>query len=862
MANIGPPPVHTGIGQMYIPRDDAWRKLDGELRARLLEDAIREVARRSFSGALVYFATIFGLLFASHIWRDHALSTSLAMAFTFVFAAGRCLTAGRLLKTKKCDVRCVVILRLSTLVTVAAWGAYCGAMVYHYGHEWPASFLLIAGAALSSGVASSLAPDLLLGVAALLFLILPTCAMALVRGSAGSLLLGAAACCYLAYLCAQLLNNSRAYWKTAVASAFDAMLSRRAAVESEIRFRTLFEDAPSGMYVARRDGRIEMANYALAQMLGYHSPDDLAGSNLRDFTPDHDRNELTSQIDNAGSAIGRESEWTRRDGARIHVRESARSVHVGASRNSVLLGSVEDITVRFAADETRRQLIEILEGTSDFVESVSPAGQTLYLNRAARALSGGASQSLWSRAGDEELRKARLESAAREGIWEGESWLLGPEGKAIPVSQVVIPHHARDGSVRSFSIISRDISAIRAAESALRETQEQLSQSQRLESLGRLAGGIAHDFNNLLTIVMGHASMLLNEIRHGHTRDSLVEIYRGAERAAELTRQLLAFGRRQVLSTGIVDVNEVVRGAERMLRRVIGERIRLVTRLSSAGLTVSADAVQLEQVIINLVLNSRDAMPDGGTATIETSVVCVEDPSAAGASETPPGGQRDYVSIRVSDTGIGMDEETRSRIFEPFFSTKGQGRGTGLGLATVYGFVNQSGGRISVTSSPGQGSTFEILLPRSRNTVSAVSRAEPEPDIRGTERILVVDDEPSLLGLLRQTLAGYGYRVLAASNGEEALQMVAQDDPPDLLVTDVIMPGLTGPQLATRLKALLPDIAVIFISGYPGETEADRNAFGPGASYLPKPFTAEQLLRAVRQRLNHRAAARTAGSAG
>jgi signal transduction histidine kinase/ActR/RegA family two-component response regulator len=539
------------------------------------------------------------------------------------------------------------------------------------------------------------------------------------------------------------------------------------------------------------------------------------------------------------------------------VRESVRAVQSGADSRFSLLGIVEDVTERFTADQARRQLVEILDSTSDFVERIAATGETLYLNRASRTLlnatkdpdvgdadASASPESVWNRAGDEELRRDRLRLADEEGVWQGELWLHGADGKPIPVSQVIISHRSSNGSTNSYSIISRDISAMREAQKALRETGEELFQAQKLESLGRLAGGIAHDFNNLLTIIMGHASVLEPAMEDHGYREGITAISRAATRAADLTRQLLAFGRKQTFFKGIVDVKEVVRGAERLLQRPIGGRIELIIRLGKEPQTVISDAAQLEHVLVNLILNARDAMPRGGVATIETSVVRGDEELA---NETSA---REYVRISVSDTGIGMDEHTMTRVFEPFFTTKSSGNGTGLGLATAHGFIRQSGGSITVSSKPGAGSTFVILLPRSTAEVKEEPPEEEFFEAANDERILVVDDEPAVRGLLRQTLAGRGYLVTDARDAEEALALaLASEEGFDLLITDVIMPGLTGPQLARHMTEMFSGLAVLFISGYPGETHSERAAFGARAGYLSKPFTAEILLRYARKQL-------------
>jgi two-component system, cell cycle sensor histidine kinase and response regulator CckA len=820
---------------------------------------VREVARRSRPGAMVYFATIASLPLASPCLTDHPSLTIAALACTFVAGVTRIVAATQLLRRPVPHLWWARTLEASTLLTAGPWGLFCAAILYFYMGSWPSTYLLIAGAALAGGVVTSLAPHVRLSFSALLLIVLPTGACALWIGTTQSEILGISAFGYLAFLMVQLQQTWQAYWKAATAPALDAMLSRRAATQSEGRFETLFADAPSGIYLAFLDGRVEICNRALAQLLGYSAPEEIAGLNLKNFSPDSDFAGVRRRIEESGYLAGWESDWRRQDGVQIRVRESVRAVQAGSDAQGRLLGIVEDVTVRFVAEQARRQLIEILEGTSDFVESVAATGETLYMNRASRGLLSGGSaestESVWNRSGDVELRKNRLRFASDEGIWQGESWLLASDGRPVPVSQVIISHRRSDGSTHSYSIISRDISAMRAAQKALRETQEQLFQAQRLESLGRLAGGVAHDFNNLLTIIMGNASFLAEEATDTDTLDGLLEIGKAAERAADLTRQLLAFGRKQALTKGVIDVKEVVKGAERMLRRLIGERVELVTRVSAEPQTVMTDAGQLEQVLINLILNGRDAMPHGGVATIETSTV-------RGASNAAQGGPpRDYIRIAVSDTGIGMDEETMARVFEPFFTTKAQGRGTGLGLATAYGFIQQSEGTISVSSQPGKGTVFSILLPACTAVVGVAQQPAIGSTMSGSEHILVVDDEPALRGLLRQTLAGHGYRVEEARDGEEALAVARRSPVPfDLLVTDVIMPGMTGPQLARSMQSIFPAIAVLFVSGYPGETEADRAAFGPDSAWLAKPFTADVLLRSVRYQIERgRAVAAEAG---
>jgi signal transduction histidine kinase/CheY-like chemotaxis protein len=360
--------------------------------------------------------------------------------------------------------------------------------------------------------------------------------------------------------------------------------------------------------------------------------------------------------------------------------------------------------------------------------------------------------------------------------------------------------------------------------------EEQLGQARRLEALGSLAGGIAHDFNNLLTAITGYTGLALERAGRGNEllRRDLAEVTTAAGRAAELTRQLLAFSRRQVLERTVVDLNEVVIEAQSLLDRVIGEQVTVVTELDPDLVRVHADTGQLGQVLVNLAVNARDAMPDGGTLTIATSN---ENGSAV---------------VAVTDTGHGMDEQTRVRIFEPFFSTKPVGEGTGLGLAMVHGIVQQTGGQISVESSPGAGATVRIVLPGTQDAPS-VTVAPVQSSPRGSETILLVEDEDIVRRLIAVMLEGQGYHVLVAAGPIEALEVT---EPFDLLLTDVMMPSMSGPELAERMVERRPGIGVLFTSGYSGAAVADRSSLK--ADLLEKPFTIEQLSSKVRQALDAR----------
>ncbi|HEX7052096.1 MAG TPA: PAS domain-containing protein [Longimicrobiales bacterium] len=392
-------------------------------------------------------------------------------------------------------------------------------------------------------------------------------------------------------------------------------------------------------------------------------------------------------------------------------------------------------------------------------------------------------------------------------------------------------------------------------ERALREREEQLREAQKMEAVGRLAGGIAHDFNNLLTAITGHSELLLAEMEEGvRARDDLAEIRDAAERAATLTRQLLAFSRRQVLELRVLDLNQVVRDVEKMLRRLIGEDVLLLTRLAPRLGAVRADPNHIAQVLMNLAVNARDAMPGGGLLTIETAECRLDRHDGPRGIEIEPG---DYVVLKVVDTGSGIPEEIRERIFEPFFTTKAPGKGTGLGLSMVYGIVKQSGGYITVESEVGQGASFRILLPRVAADAEpmVLENREAEPPATGNETVLLVEDESAVRSLVRRVLERRGYKVLEATNGAEAIQLAAgYPDRIDLVLTDVVMPDLAGPELVESLAPLRPEMRVIFMSGYADHEVVRRGVLEYRAGFIGKPFSPDSLSRKVREILDATAA--------
>jgi two-component system, cell cycle sensor histidine kinase and response regulator CckA len=379
--------------------------------------------------------------------------------------------------------------------------------------------------------------------------------------------------------------------------------------------------------------------------------------------------------------------------------------------------------------------------------------------------------------------------------------------------------------------------------------EAQLRQAQKMEAVGRLAGGIAHDFNNLLAVIMGHSDLIRSALRKGDAMSHDVEqIRRASERAATLTRQLLAFSRRQFLQPQVIDVNTLVGNLATMLRRLIGEHVQLELRLDPQTGRVSADPGQLEQVIMNLAVNARDAMPQGGRLTLETGPADLEQSFVSAHPGSVAGG---HVRLSIHDTGCGMGPEILSHLFEPFFTTKEPGRGTGLGLSTVYGIVKQHRGYIDVTSEPGRGTSFAVYLPRIEAPATPERSAREGPRLGGRETVLFVEDEVALRDLIHRVLTNGGYTVLAAGDGQEALGLVeAHAGPIDVIVTDVIMPLMSGPELAARIRMRDPGVQLLYVSGYTADQLRSQTDLGADATLLPKPFTSDGLLRKIREVLD------------
>ncbi|HTL00928.1 MAG TPA: PAS domain S-box protein [Vicinamibacterales bacterium] len=478
-------------------------------------------------------------------------------------------------------------------------------------------------------------------------------------------------------------------------------------------------------------------------------------------------------------------------------------------------------------------------------------GAIEWINPAFSALTGYASEEAIGRNPRDLLRSGVHEKAFFKDLWDtilagkvwrGEMTNRRKDGSSYQEEQSITPVKDARGAVTHFIAIKRDLTEERRMEA-------QFLQAQKMEIVGRLAGGIAHDFNNLLTVINGIAELGVAALKDGDPlRSDFQQIQQAGARAAAMTRQLLAFSRKQIMKLDVLNLDALVTEMQGMLQRLIGEDINLTVVASEEPWGVRVDAGQIEQVVLNLVVNARDAMPQGGRVTIQIQNVELDETYAAVHASVRPG---QYVMLSVSDTGIGMDAATQARMFEPFFTTKGPGKGTGLGLATVYGIVNQCGGTVWVYSEVGRGTTFKIYLPRIGDAARSATSAEPRPAQRGTETILVVEDEPALRTLAMRILRSAGYHVLAASGADEAVQILQRHPGRvHLMFTDMVMPGMGGQELAASLVRARPDMKVLYTSGYTDDTVLREGMRDAAANFIGKPYSRSGLTDAVRQALD------------
>ncbi|MBI5394017.1 MAG: PAS domain S-box protein [Verrucomicrobia bacterium] len=614
--------------------------------------------------------------------------------------------------------------------------------------------------------------------------------------------------------------------------------------------RTLVDLLPDFIYVKDRESRFLTANAACARYMGAASPQELIGkTDAEYYSPE--------------AAAGFQSEELRvLEGIPVVDREEGVALPKGTRRillttkvplrdsagNIIgLVGTGRDITERRRAEQERLRLSTAMEQANDAIIITDREGTILYVNPAFEKLTGytrqealGQNPRIIKSGKHDKVFYERMWQVLRKGdVWSGRFTNKKKDGALYEEEATISPVRDASGKIVNYVSVGRDIT---------REAQleAQLRQSQKMEVVGRLAGGIAHDFNNLLTPIVGYAEMALGRLEPGdRSREYITEVKQAGERAAELTRQLLAFSRKQTMVPRVLDLNAVATNLRKMLRRMIEEHVELtITPAPDLG-RVLADPGQIEQVIVNLSVNARDAMPKGGRLVIETANADLDEIYAAIHPDVKPGR---YVMLAVSDTGTGMSDEVKAHLFEPFFTTKEQGKGTGLGLSTVYGIVTQSGGHLAVESELGRGTTFKIYLPRTEDSPDENAATNGDGAMpRGSETILLVEDDNRVRGVTRIMLEESGYKVVEASSGIEAVARAKERDGEiHLLLTDTVMPGLNGPQTAKEIKTLRPQIKVIYMSGYTDTSLLPRDASKHGAAFLQKPFSQSQLARKVR----------------
>ncbi len=637
------------------------------------------------------------------------------------------------------------------------------------------------------------------------------------------------------------------------ARAEDALL------RSEERFRTLFDAVPVGLYRTTSDGRIANANPAMAQMLGFESVEALVGSAAVDLYVRPDvRREWTRRLETEGLVRAFEAELRRRDGTALWALESARAALDAEGRILHIEGTVQDITERKMAElrlrDSESQYRLLFDANPHPMWVIDRETLAFLAANAAAVASYGFSREEFLRLTAADIRPPEDVAAMKVRFYAAAAG-----GGIVSIGDV--RHRKKDGTIFDVHVTSSailfagraaalamavDITESRRAAAALERMEAQAHQSQKMEAIGQLAGGVAHDFNTLLGVVTGYSDLLLREAPAGSaTARRLTEIRSAADRAAALTRDLLAFGRRQVLQPRVLDLNALVLDARAMLSRVINEDVEIVTVLDPGLGRVRADPGQLRQVILNFAVNARDAMPGGGRLTLETRNVELDASSAAASRAALRPGR--YVALLASDTGRGVAPEVLERMFEPFFSTRDQGLGGGLGLATVYGIVTQSGGHLDVQSTIGKGTTFTVYLPHADAPAEAPAPSPITPAPGEAETILLVEDAHPLREMVTEILEAEGFRVIAAENGERAIEAAAAHPGPiGLIITDVVMPGLSGPAVAERLQATRPQMRVLLMSGYADAAMGAEGAIDARTHFLQKPFSADALLRKIR----------------
>ncbi|MDB4907437.1 MAG: domain S-box protein [Gemmatimonadetes bacterium] len=618
---------------------------------------------------------------------------------------------------------------------------------------------------------------------------------------------------------------------------------------SEELFRALTENSAEIIGVRDANGTYTYMSPSIKRILGY-DPEEVIGKSLLDLAHPDDMALVAAErvgLPERGVVIEHTVRMRHKDGGYRTIAGTAHNMLGHPAIRGWLLNA-RDVTDSVRAEQSERFQGRLLAAVEESVIATDYEGRVTFWNAFAEQLYGYTADEAMGRtimeltvAPESPDRAPEILAAINAGTsWSGEMVVRRKDESRFTAQVTTSAIHGASGRVTAIIGVSTDVTRRLQVESHLR-------QSQKTEAVGRLAGGVAHDFNNLLTVITAHAEFLERAALTPEEREDLGEVRKAAARAAGLTRQLLAFSRQQVMEMGVVQPSEVANEVHKMLRRLIGEDIEMQLSLRDDTPAVLADRGQLEQVILNLVMNARDAMPGGGRLAIETRAVELPESRMPDGRELTPGR---YAALTVRDTGEGMTTEVQARIFDPFYSTKETGKGTGLGLATVHGIVEQSGGFITVESSVGVGSTFTVYLPAATRQAPVAVVAPRSSTLSGTETVLLVEDEAEVRHLARRILVGRGYTVLEARRGGEALSLLTMPGVKiDLLVTDAVMPGMSGQELAAAATQIVPGLAVVVMSGYTNHELARRGGFEVAHTFLHKPFSSVRLLEAVRAAL-------------
>ncbi len=629
--------------------------------------------------------------------------------------------------------------------------------------------------------------------------------------------------------------------------------TQRALRASELSYRRLFETAQDGILILAADtGRITDVNPFLFKLLGF-TPPEMLGKTVGELSPfkDMESNQIMlERLQRVGYVRYEDLPLETSDGRKIAVEFVSNVYQAGGQK--VIQCNVRDITERKAAEKERSRLAAIIEYSQDAIVSKTASGIIIGWNRGAERLYGYTAEEILGRSVSilfpadryAEYLKIMADIARHKTVPPFDTMRKRKDGVVINVSVEIASIEDRDGEVTGATNFSHDITR-------LKKLEAQFIEAQKMEVIGQLAGGVAHDFNNILAVILGYTALTMETLGpEAESRENLEAIRLEAERAVGLTQQLLVFSRKQTVQAVVLVLNDVLKDLEKMLRRLIDENITMTILPGARTGCIKADSGYISQVLMNLVINARDAMPAGGSITIATGNVTLDEAYVRAHPGTVPGR---YVMLSIQDTGSGMTDDAKAHLFEAFFTTKPKGKGTGLGLATCRTIVQQSCGHIDVVSELGRGATFKIYFPRvPAAPLAAAPSPLKTPLPRGAETLLLVEDEPSVRHLAQRVLEAQGYEVLSASNGKEALN-AAQDhqgSPISLVITDVVMPQMGGREMAAWLKNANPDLKILFTSGYIDEAITLSGPLPEGIQFLPKPYTPATLVRKVREMLD------------